>query len=211
MPAQLNPALVKPLRLNFAQVCVWCGTRWCQSPTCVARHDASVWQICPDCQGGTDRLTCDCYGGVIEAPSPAFRATMATLANPTTDTPADLTGLTNGQLAVALHLGGLPTHYQHLTTADLIALVRAGIARVGLAEIRRLDTVSRQAVLAAFAHRNVNPTNPGTAEWARVDRVWSSAAAQQRATGAAYTLRNLLKPTPTGTPTATAARTVVAA
>jgi hypothetical protein len=76
MPAQLNPALVKPLRLNFAQVCIWCGQRWCESPSCIERHDESAWQVCPDCDGATDGL-CDCYAGVVEAMTPRIAAAFA--------------------------------------------------------------------------------------------------------------------------------------
>ena len=80
MPAQLTATVVKPLRLNFAQVCVWCGTRWCESPRCIELFAQSVWMVCPDCDGAMsqeDNSPCHCYGGVIEAPSPAFRVAFA--------------------------------------------------------------------------------------------------------------------------------------
>jgi hypothetical protein len=73
MPAQLTTVVVKPLRLNFAGYCLWCGERWCSSARCVASHAVSVWMVCPDCDGrmdGVDGITCHCYAGVIEAARP---------------------------------------------------------------------------------------------------------------------------------------------
>jgi hypothetical protein len=40
------------LRLNFAQVCIYCGVRWCQSAQCIAQYEASSWGVCPTCEGG---------------------------------------------------------------------------------------------------------------------------------------------------------------
>jgi hypothetical protein len=72
MPNQLSAVRFKPLRLTFAQVCIWCETRWCDSPECVARYDQSRWMICPECEGrlsSTESLQpCRCYYGVVEAP-----------------------------------------------------------------------------------------------------------------------------------------------
>src|SRR5262249_24923056 len=69
MPAQLTSAIVKPLRLNFAQICIWCGERWCESPKCVANHERSTWIVCPECDGTMQTPTsfvCTCYAGVTE-------------------------------------------------------------------------------------------------------------------------------------------------
>jgi hypothetical protein len=54
----------RPLRLNFAQVCYVCGNRWCDSPRCIAYHEASTWAVCLDCDGFDD--ACRCYGGLVE-------------------------------------------------------------------------------------------------------------------------------------------------
>ena len=54
----------RPLRLNFAQVCYVCGTRWCEASDCVAYHQASTWAVCTDCDGFD--ITCPCYGGLVE-------------------------------------------------------------------------------------------------------------------------------------------------
>lgn len=63
-------AVLRPLRLNFAQVCYVCGTRWCDSFRCVAYHVASTWMVCDACDGfgwDADALApCGCYGGLTE-------------------------------------------------------------------------------------------------------------------------------------------------
>ncbi len=62
----VTAALFKPLRLNFAQVCIYCGTRWCESARCVQLHDASVWAPCPRCDGFVDWVGCTCEHGVVQ-------------------------------------------------------------------------------------------------------------------------------------------------
>jgi len=66
----------RPLRLNFAQVCYVCGDRWCESPRCVAYHEASTWAVCIECDGFDD--ACRCYGGLVEV-DPEHVATFARL------------------------------------------------------------------------------------------------------------------------------------
>jgi hypothetical protein len=75
MLAQLTASTaveLKPLRLNFAQTCIWCSQRWCESPRCVALHAASRWTICDLCNGtgnpvGAEWESCPCAGGLMEA------------------------------------------------------------------------------------------------------------------------------------------------
>lgn len=69
---QATVAALRPLRFNFAQVCIWCETRWCESPRCVAMHERSLWTVCDQCDGfgslGDDGMTaCLCTHGLIEA------------------------------------------------------------------------------------------------------------------------------------------------
>jgi hypothetical protein len=60
----------RPSRLNFAKVCLYCETRWCESPECVTAHAASLWAPCEDC-GGFGR--CDnCVNGVVEVTRAGF-------------------------------------------------------------------------------------------------------------------------------------------
>jgi hypothetical protein len=70
MRAQVIAATeLKPLRLNFAQVCIQCGERWCESPLCVAKHERSRWIVCRACDGfmeTTDGLGCSCLFGLEE-------------------------------------------------------------------------------------------------------------------------------------------------
>ncbi|MEV6368703.1 hypothetical protein AB0L86_17625 [Micromonospora musae] len=54
----------RPPRLNFAQVCLYCETRWCESASCIRTHAASLWAPCADCDGFG---CCDnCLNGVVE-------------------------------------------------------------------------------------------------------------------------------------------------
>src|SRR2546423_181920 len=74
VPAALA-AVLKPPRVNFAQVCMWCGRRWCQSPTCVANHAATLWMVCIRCDGFGAVTGCSlCINGVIEATEAGVRA-----------------------------------------------------------------------------------------------------------------------------------------
>jgi hypothetical protein len=69
---------IKPPRLNFARLCLRCDERDCQSPTCVAWHEASCWMVCPDCGGlcwTEDYKPCGCMFGVVEA-CPASATTL---------------------------------------------------------------------------------------------------------------------------------------
>jgi hypothetical protein len=65
--ADATAALFKPLRLNFAQVCLYCGVRWCASAGCVELHAESVWGPCEDCDGFGQLVDCTaCVHGVAE-------------------------------------------------------------------------------------------------------------------------------------------------
>jgi len=55
----------KPLRWNFARVCLWCGVRECESPRCIALHARSRWAVCDRCDGD-EAGDCGCVHGVIE-------------------------------------------------------------------------------------------------------------------------------------------------
>ena len=66
--------MFRPARLNYAQVCIWCGQRWCQSLTCVAEHDASWWSVCQRCEGLTGGGCDDCIHGVVPETSAAVAA-----------------------------------------------------------------------------------------------------------------------------------------
>jgi hypothetical protein len=61
---------IKPPRVNCAGLCLHCGERDCESPECVAWHEASCWMICPRCGGEewSELLEpCGCIFGVVEA------------------------------------------------------------------------------------------------------------------------------------------------
>jgi hypothetical protein len=73
MPDQTIATELKPLRLNFAQWCIWCSERWCDSPKCVAKHERSFWIVCPECDGtmqNHDGMGCCCAYGLVEATRP---------------------------------------------------------------------------------------------------------------------------------------------
>ena len=68
----VTAAMFRPPRLNFAQVCGWCATPFCESAACVAKHAASWWAPCPECVGGADdEFGCSCLNGVRQAASKA--------------------------------------------------------------------------------------------------------------------------------------------
>jgi hypothetical protein len=72
MLAQVSASMFRPSRLNFAQVCIWCGTWRCQASACVARHEVSWWAPCDSCWAGAEDEPGDCYcvaGGLIEMAS----------------------------------------------------------------------------------------------------------------------------------------------
>jgi hypothetical protein len=60
----------RPPRLNFAGLCLRCDERGCESPVCLAWHEASCWMVCPRCGGRCWSETlgpCGCMFGVVEA------------------------------------------------------------------------------------------------------------------------------------------------
>lgn len=77
MPSKVTaPAEVqlKPLRLNFAQFCLWCSTRWCESARCIELHEDSAWMVCDVCDGtGVAAYpasgACDCAHGLTQVQS----------------------------------------------------------------------------------------------------------------------------------------------
>jgi len=60
--------VLRPARLSFAGVCIWCEGRDCSSADCVARHEGSAWQVCPTCEGTpwTRAGGCACLFGLTE-------------------------------------------------------------------------------------------------------------------------------------------------
>src|SRR5678816_3648279 len=77
MRVQVSAAVFRPLRLNFAQVCIWCGRRWCDAAECVAKHEQSLWGVCDMCEGTMElpetMESCRCVFGVVEA-TPEYAA-----------------------------------------------------------------------------------------------------------------------------------------
>lgn len=60
-------ARFRPSRLTAAGVCMQCGTRWCRSAACVRRHEASLWAVCPTCDGfAVSGCEGHCASGVVE-------------------------------------------------------------------------------------------------------------------------------------------------
>jgi hypothetical protein len=65
---------IRPPRLNFARICLWCDERDCRSSECIEWYERSSWMVCPDCGGigWSEALEpCGCMFGVVEAwPAP---------------------------------------------------------------------------------------------------------------------------------------------
>ncbi|MBB5871090.1 hypothetical protein F4553_004469 [Allocatelliglobosispora scoriae] len=64
------PTVSAPPRFNFAGYCDYCYQHGCQSPTCIAKHAATYWAVCPSCEGRglDDQDDCceSCFRGVVE-------------------------------------------------------------------------------------------------------------------------------------------------
>jgi hypothetical protein len=63
-------AAVKPPRLNFARICLYCGERDCAASRCIEFYERSRWMVCPDGDGQewSELLEpCGCMFGVVEA------------------------------------------------------------------------------------------------------------------------------------------------
>lgn len=65
---------LRPPRLTFARMCIWCGGRDCDAPDCVQLHEVSEWVVCRHCHGtgegfkaGPHGCTC-AFGLVLVAP-----------------------------------------------------------------------------------------------------------------------------------------------
>jgi hypothetical protein len=103
----------------------------------------------------------------------------------TTNTPApttcdrpsvDLDDLTNGELAVAIHAAGIPANWRTLSVDQVKDMALAGIARLGLDGIRRLDREARAL--------NLQPRTPANVQARR--RIWGSGRMAQTATDLAF-------------------------
>src|SRR4051812_16547217 len=56
--ARTLAASFRPARLNFAQVCLWCGVRWCESTVCVEMWAEALWGPCDTCDGFGSLVSC---------------------------------------------------------------------------------------------------------------------------------------------------------
>lgn len=99
-----------------------------------------------------------------------------------------LDGLTNGELAVAIHAAGIPAKAHALTADQLKALAVAGIARLGLAGVYRLDAESRAANVAYCDKTRYDRSADVRAELATTRRIWGSDRNEQTAVNLACRL-----------------------
>ncbi|WP_217999962.1 hypothetical protein, partial [Nocardia veterana] len=65
---------LRPPRLTFARMCIWCGARDCVAANCEELHQISEWVVCRHCRGtgegfkaGPTGCTC-AFGLVLVAP-----------------------------------------------------------------------------------------------------------------------------------------------
>lgn len=113
----------------------------------------------------------------------------------TTPTPAQVAPslvrlgcLTNGELAVAIHSAGVATRANTLTVAEVRALAIAGIARLGVAEVRRISEEARLANAAYCDKTRHDDFADVSKEEATVRRVWGSRRKEQTAVNLASRL-----------------------
>ncbi|GII25459.1 hypothetical protein [Planosporangium mesophilum] len=156
--ATATVSLFKPLRLNFAQVCMYCGVRWCESPRCVEMHNDAIWIVCADCDGFGTLVGCrNCMHGVVESD----RAGLAEQNGRTlpdrmpdddgyqvsTTAPAQsvnlaqlrdaIHGLTYGEVALAICASDMPTERPRGVTEDPSVYIVQGLARLGMDALKR--------------------------------------------------------------------------
>jgi hypothetical protein len=89
--------------------------------------------------------------------------------------------LNNGELAVAIHASGVSARANALTPAEIKALAIAGIARLGVAEVRRVSEEVRTANAAFCDKTREDAAADVRAEEATVLRVWGSRRKEQTA------------------------------
>ncbi|WP_195121509.1 helix-turn-helix transcriptional regulator [Nocardia otitidiscaviarum] len=67
-PAVMAEQSVRPARLSFAGVCIWCNLLGCVDPICVQLHQESRWKPCGHCEGAPwlHPGECTCVFGLTE-------------------------------------------------------------------------------------------------------------------------------------------------
>ncbi|MEO3776312.1 hypothetical protein ABGB16_05550 [Micromonospora sp. B11E3] len=123
---------------------------------------------------------------VLATNTPA--ATAVPTAGHSVPAPVRLDRLSYGELAVAIHAAGIPAKAASLTAEQIKALAVAGITRLGLAEIYRLDAESRQANGAYCDKTRYDDSADVRAEVATIRRIWGSGKQEQTAANLAYRL-----------------------
>ncbi|MFU8873424.1 hypothetical protein [Micromonospora sp. SL4-19] len=113
---------------------------------------------------------------VLTTNTPATTAVLTT--GHASPAPVRLDALTYGELAVAVHAAGIPAKANSLTADEIKSLAVAGIARLGLAEIYRLNEQWRAA----------NTADCDTTYHAEIRRLWGSGKREQTAVTLGYRL-----------------------
>lgn len=96
--------------------------------------------------------------------------------------PVRLDRLTYGQLAIAIHAAGIPAQANSLTVEQIKALAVAGIARLGLAEIYRINEQWRAA----------NTVDCAATYRAEIRRLWGSGKREDAAVSLGYRLERAI-------------------
>ncbi|WP_341718331.1 hypothetical protein QQG74_00505 [Micromonospora sp. FIMYZ51] len=99
-----------------------------------------------------------------------------------------LGGLSNGQVAVAIHAAGLPANAAALTVAEIEGMAITGLCQLGLAEARRINDESRKVNTAYCAKTRHNRLVDVRTEIATINRLWGSRKQEQQAVDLAYRL-----------------------
>jgi hypothetical protein len=99
----------------------------------------------------------------------------------------DVLTLGCGQIAVALHIAGLPARWRQLPTHALIDLALTGIAKIGLDEVLRISAESHRIVAALYRSAKT-PEADVSAARNQLQRIWPSDRRRQNATDAAWTI-----------------------
>ncbi|MEV4202263.1 hypothetical protein [Micromonospora globbae] len=97
--------------------------------------------------------------------------------------PMRLDWLTYGELAIAIHAAGIPAKANSLTVDQIKALAVAGIARLGLTEIYRINEQWRAA----------NTVDCDTTYHGEIRRLWGSHKREETAVTLGYRLECAIK------------------
>ncbi len=93
---------------------------------------------------------------------------------------------------MAIHAAGIPAKPSSLTVEQIRALAYAGIAQLGLAQVRHLNAETRAANISYCDKTRSDPSADACDETATIRRIWGSGRREQTAVNLGYRLQTAL-------------------